>query len=139
MQPMEKNHHKTNSFECIINKSIAIINVRTFTSRFRDRKVETLDNTFAKKRPSFRRPVAKLQASVNIIKVHKMTFAKKCLNSLGCYFSQGWRSCKKCRYQKCTENGMDPDLVSAQPGRQRKFSALCQTLQNVDQIEKCVK
>lgn len=138
--------------------------------------------TRLQKRPSFRRPVAKLQStSVNIISKYTihMTFTKKCpiclgtekkvknhygglscgscqaffrrmtrenriwkyqcLNSLGCYFSQGWRSCKKCRYRKCTENGMDPDLVSAQPGRQRKFSALCQALQNVDQIEKCVK
>ena len=84
MQPMEKNHHKTNSFECIINKSIAIINVRTFLLRFEKKnivetgKLKTLDNTIAKKGNHFEEAVAKLQASVNIIKVHNMTFTKKC-------------------------------------------------------------
>ena len=73
MQPMEKNHHKTNSFECIINKSIAIIIAHTFLLRFEKNivetgKLKTLDNTIAKKGHHFEGPVAKLQStSENII------------------------------------------------------------------------
>ena len=58
----------------------------------------------------------------------------KCLKSIGCQLSwgSGYGSCKKCRYQKCIENGMNPNLVS-QPV---EVSPVFGAIQNVDNIER---